>query len=30
MLDRVFENHPYVPLVLATALVTIGFVIAYL
>jgi hypothetical protein len=30
MLVRVFEDHPYVPLILATAIVAIGFVIAYL
>lgn len=29
MLERVFEDHPYVPLILATALVGFGFVIAY-
>jgi hypothetical protein len=30
MLDRVFEDYPYVPLILATATVTLGFVVAYL
>lgn len=30
MLVRMFEDHPYVPLVLATAVVAIGFVLAYL
>ena len=30
MLVQVFENHPYLALVLATAVVAIGFVIAYL
>ncbi len=30
MLVRVFEDHPYVPLILATAIVAVGFVIAYL
>jgi hypothetical protein len=29
MLERVFEDHPYVALILATAMVAIGFVIAY-
>lgn len=29
MLERVFEDHPYLPAALATALVAIGFVIAY-
>jgi hypothetical protein len=30
MLVHLFEDHPYVPLILATVLVAIGFVIAYL
>jgi hypothetical protein len=30
MLVQIFEDHPYVALILATALVAIGFVIAYL
>jgi hypothetical protein len=29
MLERVFEDHPYVPLILATAIVMIGFAVAY-
>jgi hypothetical protein len=29
MLVRVFEDHPYVPLILATVVVAIGFVLAY-
>jgi hypothetical protein len=30
MLVQVFEDHPYVPLILATLVVIIGFVLAYL
>ena len=30
MMERVFDEHPYVLLILATAVVAIGFVIAYL
>jgi hypothetical protein len=30
MLERVFEDHPYVTLILATFVVGIGFVVAYL
>ena len=30
MLERMFDEHPYMPLILATALVAFGFVIAYL
>jgi hypothetical protein len=30
MLDRMFEDHPYLPAALATALVGIAFLIAYL
>jgi hypothetical protein len=29
MLERVFEDHPYVSLILATVVVAIGFVVAY-
>ena len=29
MLVQVFEDHPYVPLILATIVVAIGFFIAY-
>jgi hypothetical protein len=30
MLVQMFEDHPYVPLILATAVVAIGILIAYL
>lgn len=30
MLVQVFEDYPYVPLILATVVVVIGFVVAFL